>query len=62
LGAVLVVVGAYFGNPAIIQLGVGLVIGGVAQLLTPMPKGLASKDSPDNTPSYTFNGPLNTEA
>jgi predicted phage tail protein len=62
IGAILVVVGAYFANPAIINLGVGIALGGVAQLLTPMPKGLAAKDTPGNTPSYTFNGPLNTEA
>lgn len=72
LGAVLIAVGAYInigsggvGTPignALIGAGVGMALGGVVQLLTPTPKGLASKDKSANTPSYAFNGPLNTEA
>lgn len=42
--------------------GVAMAIGGVVQLLAPVPKGLAAKDSAGNTPSYAFNGPVNTEA
>lgn len=42
--------------------GGAMIAGGVVQLLTPMPKGLASKDKAANTPSYAFNGPINTEA
>ncbi len=72
LGAVLIVAGVIvtgmsFGaaapvGAALIGMGVSMVIGGVVQLLTPMPKGLSAKDRPENTPSYTFNGPLNTQA
>lgn len=68
LGAALIAV-AYF-NPfgyltgpmvtAAYAAGASMVLGGVAQLLTPMPKGVAAKDSPANTPSYAFNGPINT--
>lgn len=64
LGVVLLAV-AYFipvTAPYLIPLAVGMIAGGVVSLLTPIPKGLAAADSPDNTPSYTFNGPLNTEA
>jgi len=39
-----------------------MIAGGVIQLLSPVPKGFSSKDSPGNTPSYAFNGPINTEA
>jgi predicted phage tail protein len=75
LGAVLVVVGAIgaytpFGQayggavwgPYVMAAGYSMMAGGVVQLLTPMPKGLASKDKAANTPSYAFNGPINTEA
>jgi predicted phage tail protein len=44
------------------SMGAAMIFGGVVQLLTPMPKGLGAKDRPNNTPSYAFNGPLNTQA
>lgn len=68
LGAVLVVVGAilapYSGglSVALMNMGYAMIVGGVVQLLTPTPKGMASKDRPENTPSYNFNGPVNTQA
>lgn len=68
-GVVLIVVGAIasaYGYGAIgepmIKMGVSMVIGGVTQMLSPQPKGLAAKDSPDNTPSYSMNGTVNTQA
>lgn len=72
LGVVLIVVGTIvtgmtFGGAAplggaMIKMGWGLVIGGVMQLLAPSPPGLGTRDRADNTPSHTFNGPLNTQA
>lgn len=69
VGVVLVVVGAvlsYFGFGAIgvplMKMGVGLIIGGVVQMLAPTPKGSAARDRPENAPSYAFNGPVNTQA
>ncbi|HVJ38193.1 MAG TPA: tail assembly protein [Stenotrophomonas sp.] len=66
IGAVLIVVGAFlYYTPAgvpLINLGVALLAGGISQMLSPQPKGLGSKDSPDNQASYSFNGPVNTEA
>jgi predicted phage tail protein len=70
LGAVVIAasaVGSYFapGNPfsAIgYKFGAALILGGVAQMLSPQQKGLATKDSPDNGASYNFNGPVNTTA
>lgn len=44
------------------QLGVSMMLGGVAQLLAPTAKGLSTKDGPDNGTSYNFNGPVNTTA
>jgi predicted phage tail protein len=70
LGAVVIAVsavGSYFapGNPLSAygyQFGAALILGGVAQMLSPQQKGLATKDSPDNGASYNFNGPVNTTA
>lgn len=67
LGVVLIVVGIYgniaggWGQP-FINAGVGMVIGGVAQMLGPQPKGLGSQDSVENRPSYSMNGTVNTQA
>lgn len=48
--------------PYLVATGISMIAGGVIQLLTPIPKGSGSRDNPANTPSYTFNGPVNTEA
>ncbi|EPW7977016.1 tail assembly protein [Cronobacter turicensis] len=73
LGAVLVVVGAIgmtigqaWGGatwgPYALQAGIGLMAGGVVQMLSPQPGGLASRQDPANAPSYAFGGPVNTTA
>jgi predicted phage tail protein len=66
LGAVMAAVGYYFGwtgvGAIIGNMGVAMMAGGMQQLLAPSPKGLSSKDSAANAASYTFNGPVNTEA
>lgn len=68
LGVVLIVIGVYMNIAAggsgmgFVQMGVGMVIGGVTQMLAPQPKGLGAKDSPDNAPSYSMNGTVNTQA
>lgn len=56
-----------FGAPyasSLIPLGASLAIGGVVQMLTPMPSTNISDENnkPDNKPSYTFNGSVNTSA
>lgn len=68
LGAILVVVGAFAEvfsagtSTELVILGASMIAGGVVQLLTPVPKLRSSKDSAANTPSYYFNGPVNTTA
>lgn len=72
IGAVLIVVGVIvtgmtFGGAAplggaMVNLGIGMVVGGVVQMLSPQPKGLGAKDSPNNQPSYSMNGAVNTQA
>ncbi|WMJ68732.1 tail assembly protein [Stenotrophomonas sp. 24(2023)] len=44
------------------NMGVALALGGVSQMLAPVPKGVGSKDKPENQPSYSMNGTVNTQA
>jgi len=73
LGVVIIAAATMIGGPvggaqaaswygAAMGVGISMVAGGVVQLLTPMPKGTAARDRPENTPSYAFNGPINTQA
>ncbi|MBJ9265226.1 tail assembly protein [Citrobacter braakii] len=72
LGAVLVVAGVIvtglswgYAAPvggAMISSGIGLIAGGVIQMLSPQPAGLASKQDADNRASYAFGGVTNTAA
>ncbi len=61
LGAVLVIAGVWFQQPWLIQMGAGLIVGGVIGLLTPQPK-LNSSDEKEskNKTSHFFDGPVNT--
>jgi predicted phage tail protein len=52
--------GGFWGTMA--MMGASMVMGGVAQMLMAPPKGLSSKDGPENTPNTHFNGPVNTSA
>lgn len=40
--------------------GASMALGGVMQMLSPQAKGLSSQDGPNNRPSYSFNGAVNT--
>ena len=62
LGIVLVVVGVWFMQPNITALGVSLIVGGVAQMLfaPPKPKQASERENPNNRPSYSFDGAVNT--
>lgn len=72
LGAVMVVAGivvsglsAGWAGPvggAMISAGIGMMAGGIYQMLSPQPKGLQGRDDPDNKPSYAFGGAVNTLA
>ena len=72
LGAVLVVAGIVvtgmtFGSAGVvgagmISAGIGMMAGGIYQMLSPQPKGLQGRDDPDNKPSYAFGGSVNTLA
>ncbi|EIV3800657.1 TPA: tail assembly protein [Klebsiella aerogenes] len=67
LGAVIVAVGAIatfgFGQAwgvNVMMAGGAMMLGGVVQMLSPQPAGLARKESPDNKASYAFGGVTNT--
>lgn len=67
LGAALVAVGfalsftpAAAASPYLYQAGAAMMLGGVVQMLSPQPGGLASKQSDDNKASYAFGGVTNT--
>lgn len=51
-------------SPYLMSAGIAMVIGGVVQMLTPVPTLNAdtSNNQPDNKPSYAFNGGVNTTA
>ncbi|MGY2398772.1 tail assembly protein [Pseudomonas sp. SDO5271_S396] len=49
-----------FTNGATLAPGLALTAGGVIQMLSPQAKGLGTQDGPNNRPSYSFNGPVNT--
>lgn len=66
VGAVLIVAGVIlsatpFGAP-LIGAGIGLVAGGVIQLLSPQAGGLKTSAAPENTPGYAFGSAKNTTA
>ncbi|OBX11375.1 hypothetical protein QV07_01630 [Gallibacterium genomosp. 3] len=52
----------FFGGVAQMPLlmGTALVLGGVSQMLAPTPKMEGPQESPENKPSYLFNGAVNT--
>lgn len=73
LGAVLVVVGALGATigqawggaawgPAAMKIGAAMMLGGVVQMFSPQPAGLASKQDAENRASYAFGGVTNTAA
>lgn len=64
IGVVLIVISYVFPvtAPFLLQPGIAMVVGGVVQMLSPQPKGVGAKDSPDNQPSYSMNGAVNTQA
>lgn len=47
-------------TPYMYGIGISLVLGGVIELLSPVPKIKAPEERGDNKPSYLFNGPVNT--
>jgi predicted phage tail protein len=64
VGVILLAVSYFFPvlAPYLVPVAIGMIAGGVIQLLTPQPKASKNKDRPDNAASYVFNGAVNTQA
>ncbi len=74
LGAVLIAVAAFYAGglaaafqagglvQATATLGLSMMLGGIAQMLSPQQRVLSARDGPENGASYNFNGPVNTTA
>lgn len=62
LGAVLVVVGVWTGNQYLTQSGAALIFGGVSQMLFSPKLVKTTSDRPENKPSFSFDGAVNTAA
>ena len=62
LGAAMVAVGAWFGQGWLVNMGIGMMVGGIMQMISPQMKGLSAKDGAENGASYNFNGAVNTTA
>ncbi|EKQ7193191.1 tail assembly protein [Klebsiella oxytoca] len=68
LGAVIVAASVVYGVYTMdwahaaygIQAGAAMALGGVVQMLSPQPGGLARRESPENKASYAFGGVTNT--
>jgi len=44
------------------SVGTAMILGGVAQMIAPTPKANEPSERPENKPSYSFNGAVNTTA
>lgn len=66
VGVVLIVAGFFTAGatwgPALMITGGAMALSGAIMMLSPQTTGVDSLDSPDNRPSYAFNGAVNTEA
>lgn len=64
VGIVLIVVSPFTGPaaPAVLSLGIGMALGGVMQMLSPVPKSPSQQEqgATENKPSYLFNGSFNS--
>lgn len=62
VGVVLIVASFIPGFQALMPIGIAMTLGGVVQLLSPVPKSTSQQEqaSTENKPSYLFNGAFNS--
>jgi predicted phage tail protein len=62
LGVVLIVASFIPGFQALMPVGIAMTLGGVVQMLSPVPKAASQQEqaSSENKPSYLFNGAFNS--
>lgn len=54
--------GAFLSQSTLYSIGTAMILGGVAQMISPIPKASDPSERPENKPSYSFNGAVNTTA
>lgn len=54
--------GAFLSQATLYSVGTAMILGGVAQMIAPTPKTTEPSERPENKPSYSFNGAVNTTA
>lgn len=54
--------GAFLSQATLYSVGTAMILGGVAQMIAPAPKATEPSERPENKPSYSFNGAVNTTA
>lgn len=54
--------GAFLSQATLYSVGTAMILGGVAQMIAPTPKASDPAERPENKPSYSFNGAVNTTA
>lgn len=62
IGVGLIVIGVATGQPWIVNVGMAVTLGGVTQMLTPMPKTNKPEEGETRNPSTQFSGAVNTSA
>ena len=60
IGAVLIYFSQYDSTGTLFAAGVGLIVGGVTQLLFPVTTPAGDTELDENRPAYNFDGPVNT--
>ncbi|MCS6766644.1 MAG: tail assembly protein [Candidatus Protistobacter heckmanni] len=54
--------GSFLSQATLYSVGTSMILGGVAQMIAPTPKASDPSERPENKPSYSFNGAVNTTA
>lgn len=54
--------GTFLSQSTLYSVGTAMMLGGVAQMIAPTPKASDPTERPENQPSYSFNGAVNTTA
>jgi predicted phage tail protein len=54
--------GAFLSQSTLYSVGTAMILGGVSQMIAPTPKAAEPYEPPENKPSYSFNGAVNTTA
>jgi predicted phage tail protein len=54
--------GSFLSQATLYSVGTAMIMGGVAQMISPTPKAPDPSERPENKPSYGFNGAVNTTA